>query len=214
MEPFEVTQPGLDAADQLRQQWCQGAGSLVHPGLSAPLVAHAAAHVLVADGAGRRPLDPIGFLQRPLRQVQVEGTDDEQDSERIGSRFPPVGFAALEQRPFLPATGNGGRQVQAVDTRVVLLQILPEVAGKVADEADQRAVVDRRSAFGEVANQQFTNWLALNVVGVDEFGDGALSTWRAARSVGVPAGKTPVSRMMSQLSAMLLACLISMTAAW
>ena len=66
-------------------------------------------------------------------------------------------------------------KVQVVDAGVVMFDVGPESAGKVADDAAEGAVVHARSSFLEVSDEQVADRSACQPVPVDQFGGGSLT---------------------------------------
>jgi hypothetical protein len=85
-----------------------------------------------------------------------------------------LGRDDLQQRLFglhalFPGVGDLGAQVQAVDARVVALEVGPEHAQTPA-ELLQAGVVDRWLAFPQVVDEQVADGLAGEPVTADHFG--------------------------------------------
>jgi hypothetical protein len=69
-------------------------------------------------------------------------------------------------------------KVQAVDAGVVVVvvfDVCPEGSDQGANQSGEAAVVQAGPAFVKVADQQIVDGLALDVVGVHQFGGGSLA---------------------------------------
>lgn len=90
-DPSSGGQLLLGGGGEAGQDRGEGAGALVHAGLTAALLFDGAAHVGVGDRARRGPLSPQDwFFQGPVLQVEVERADGEQDGLVVQPR-PAVG---------------------------------------------------------------------------------------------------------------------------
>ena len=165
-------------ADQDRQDREAFPGAGVHAGLAAPLVL-AAADLLAADRAGRDPRPPAGrVVDRPVRQVEVEGADRGQALPVVDPRDAGLGRLAAGSpdglgdgaQPLLPGGGDVGGQAQAVDARVVVLQVGPEQLAEHGGQRLQAGVVQRGLAFLQVVHQQVADRAAGQPVAVDQLG--------------------------------------------
>ncbi|WP_413105563.1 hypothetical protein [Streptomyces sp. Inha503] len=97
---------------------------------------------------------------------------------------------------FLPGTGGPGRQVEGVDAGVVAFQVRPEVPGQGAGQVVQGAVVELRSTFFQVVDQESTDRCAGHAVAVDELLAGEL----AGDPVQETRGRWCVGRQMAELT--------------
>ncbi|KOV83126.1 hypothetical protein ADL03_21400 [Nocardia sp. NRRL S-836] len=154
----------LDTGDEVGQQRREGAGALVHASAALPLVLHGAADVFVADRAAKDP----------VRDVEIERANGEEDAVPVRAGLPLAGASALESSPFLPRGGDLWREVDHVQAGVVLFDVLPEHTSEQANEATQRHVVHLGSTFAQVANQQGPHRFATQLVAVDEVLDAEL----------------------------------------
>ncbi len=70
---------------------------------------------------------------------------------------------------LLPCLGDLVREVQRVDAWMMLFEVRPEPASEVAHQDGEAAVVQAGPALIQVANQQVSDGLALDPVGVYQF---------------------------------------------
>ena len=171
-----VLAPLADGPDEHGQDRQALAGARVDAGLAVPGCL-ALVDLGRADRAPGHPRSPPGrVLGRPLRDVQVEGAHPGEAFTVVQPRDCDLGLLAgrgvcrrLRPGPpaLLPAAGNLGGQLQGVDARVVLFEVLPEVPAERPCEGFQRDVVDHRLPFLQVIHQQVADRTAGQVVAVD-----------------------------------------------
>jgi hypothetical protein len=106
-----------------------------------------------------------------------------------------LGRDDLQQRLFglhalFPGVGDLGAQVQAVDARVVALEVGPEHAQTPA-ELLQAGVVDRWLAFPQVVDEQVADGLAGEPVTADHFGGRPLSCGAQLAGPALPGRRSP-----------------------
>ena len=173
----ESGQPGalLGGGDELGKHRGQGAGALLHPGLAQAGLLDVAADVGLADRARRGPRCPPGrVLQRPLPQIEVEGTHGQQHGVAVqpGS---PVG---QHVDALLPPLRDVVGQAQRADPGVVTLQVGPEQRDQHLGLVDQGGVVEHRGPLGQVVDQDVADVAVGDVIAVHQLCRGQLS-WRA-----------------------------------
>jgi hypothetical protein len=169
--------PLINAADQDGQHRQPFPGPGVHACLTVPF-GLAPVDLFRADRAGHNPLCPAcRVLDGPVGQVEVEGPDGGQAFPvvdpvgRHGGGVPAVGAGDRSghgPQPLFP-TGRGlVGQVQALDARVMPLQVGPEQVAQEVREGFQAGVVQRGLAFPQVVHQQVADRAAGQGVSVDE----------------------------------------------
>jgi hypothetical protein len=166
----------VHGGDQDRQDRQPFTGPRVDPRLALP-GGLALADLLRADRTRDDPPGPAcRVVDCPLGQIQVEGPDRCQalpvtDPLSGDLRLPAAGGGdglAGGAQPLFPRLGDPGREVQAVDAGVVVLQVFPESAAQGSCQRPQAAVVEGWLAFFEVLDQQVAYGPAAEAVAVDQ----------------------------------------------
>ena len=139
--------------------------------------------LLLADRAGRNPRAPATrVLHGPVGQVQVERPHRGQALPVVDPRHlepgllpgPARGRLRRGPQPPLPALGHLGGQRQAVDARVVRLDVGPEPHPQVVGQRVHAGVVQRGLTLPQVVHQQVTDRAADQPVAVDQLLGGPL----------------------------------------
>ena len=152
--------------------------------------------LLRADGTGNDPGGPpAGLLDRPLRQVQVEGphrgqalavADPLDGDDGLLAR---AGHDGLRPGPqaLLPGFGDLARAGAGCDAGVMALEVFPEPAAQGGGKLPQAAVIQRGLSLLQVVHQQVADWPAGEVVTVDQlFGRALARACRAPAASAVP----------------------------
>jgi hypothetical protein len=152
-EPHQVWQPITDA--------------LMHPGPHPPLVFHVALGVTAPHRTRHRPGRPRRVLERPLRDIEVEGPHRDEDVQR----GEPLADSSVSldhgSNSLPPGFGDVLGQVQRVDAGMVRFQVRPE-RGEDTGVCGEGAVVQRRAPLVHVAHDHVADWLAEQVVAIDD----------------------------------------------
>ena len=139
--------------------------------------------LLLADRAGRDPRAPAPrVLHRPVGQVQVERPHRGQALPVVDPRGlepgllpgPARGRLRRGPQPPLPALGHLDGQRQAVDARVVCLDVGPEPLPQVVGQRVHAGVVQRGLTLPQVVHQQVADRAADQPVAVDQLLGGPL----------------------------------------
>ncbi len=123
----------------------------------------------------RRPACPQAptsrFLVRHLDEIAVEAAHGHQRRQRATSGDEIALRTPAPPKGLLPLGGDIVGQVDCVDARGDLLDLLPEHEAQLGDQRTQRRVVDAERPFGQIRDQQAAHRAAGDVVAIDEVGD-------------------------------------------
>ena len=150
-------------------------GPLIGPGFSLGAV-FLVGGVAGADRAAHRVRHPPGVIVGPFGDVEVEGPDRGQHAAAVqpgghrrnglavgGGCGPGPGHHAL-----LPCGGCIAGQLEGADAGMAGLQVGPEQLAEQVGQALQRGEVQGRLPFAQVVDQHVADWLAGDVVAVDQ----------------------------------------------
>jgi hypothetical protein len=166
----------VDGLHECRQLGEPVSNPLMHVGGDLPVGFAAPVGVAAPHRARRRPPGTGGILHRPFLDVEVERADSGEDLEVAEAAAFSAGAVRAGEYPcpLFPCFGYLRRQVQSFQVGVVAFDVGPEDPDEHCDEIAERVVVERGSAFVEVAHQQRSNVAVAQLVLVHDLGGGSL----------------------------------------